>query len=173
MNLTFKGFLRQYCRELSGLDTDSLKKLCATAATDAPRLAEPLFLLAAEEGRLDYLMKAAKGTRLEAAYARHAQSLKQAGSVAALLESAETPERLRKVRRAFESRRDASKADRRIIELMRKATLDAMERRRLTAYRICKALDLNLGNVYAYLGKGDVSKVNRNTTCRIMEYATG
>ena len=68
---------------------------------------------------------------------------------------------------------EANKADRRIIELMRKATLDAMERRRLTAYRICKALDLNLGNVYAYLGKGDVSKVSRNTARRIMEYATG
>lgn len=60
-----------------------------------------------------------------------------------------------------------------IIELMRKATLDAMERRRLTAYRICKTLDLNLGNVYAYLGKGDISKVSRNTARRIMEYATG
>ncbi len=60
-----------------------------------------------------------------------------------------------------------------IIELMRKATLDAMERRRLTAYRVCKTLGLNLGNVYAYLGKGDVSKVSRNTARRIMEYATG
>ncbi|MCI8340259.1 MAG: MFS transporter [Eggerthellaceae bacterium] len=56
---------------------------------------------------------------------------------------------------------------------MRKATLDAMERRRLTAYRVCKTLGLNLGNVYAYLGKGDVSKVSRNTARRIMEYATG
>ena len=173
MNLTFKGFLRQYCRELSGLDTDSLKKLCAAAVTDAPRLAEPLFLLAAEEGRLDYLMKAAKGTSLEATYARNAQSLRQAGSMAALLESEEAPERLRKVRRAFEARREAGKADRRIIELMRKATLDAMKRRRLTAYRVCKTLGLNLGNVYAYLGKGDVSKVSRNTARRIMEYATG
>ncbi|WP_080800429.1 hypothetical protein [Arabiibacter massiliensis] len=44
MNLTFRGFLRLYCRELSGLQTDSIKKLCESAATDAPRLAEPLFL---------------------------------------------------------------------------------------------------------------------------------
>ncbi len=28
MNLTFKGFLRNYCRELTGLETDNLKNYC-------------------------------------------------------------------------------------------------------------------------------------------------
>lgn len=173
MNLTLKGFLRQYCRELTGLNTSSLKKLCAAAASAAPRAAEPLFLLAAEEGRLDCLLKAARGTRLQEPYELMTALLKEAGSAKRLLEMKDAPNRLRKVERAYKARRGATKVDRRIVGLMREKTLDAMQEQGLTAYRICKALDLNLGNIYAYLGKGDVTKVSRDTARRIMEYATG
>ncbi len=47
-----------------------------------------------------------------------------------------------------------------------------MRERELTAYRICKDLDLNLGNIYAYLNRGDVAKVSRNTARRILEHAS-
>lgn len=35
MRRTLKGFLEEYCRELSGLDTTSLRKLVATAEGNA------------------------------------------------------------------------------------------------------------------------------------------
>ena len=54
---------------------------------------------------------------------------------------------------------------------MREKTLDAIESGGLTVYRLCKDLDLNQGNVYAYLGKGDASKVSRATARRLMEHA--
>ena len=46
MNLTFEGFLKGYCRELSGQQSLSFRKLVEQATTDAPRVAEALFLLA-------------------------------------------------------------------------------------------------------------------------------
>ena len=173
MNLTFRGFLQQYCQELTGLQTTSLKKLCQAAATDAPRAAEPLFLLAVKEGRVPYLVRAAAGTPLESRYERWAGLLSASKSLDAMLDDPCTPLRLRKVRAAYESKRDAVLADRKISARMREKTLASMERRGLTAYRICSDLGLNLGNVYAYLGKGDVTKVSRNTARAIMEYADG
>lgn len=173
MNLTFKGFLGAYCRQLTGLETTSLKRLCAAAATDAPRAAEPLFLLAAEEGRLPCLLKASRGTRLEEPYARAAQLLAEAGSVEHLLACEEAPERLRRVREAYEAARSGTQADRRISLLMRDKALAAMAEKGLTAYRIAKDLGLNLGNTYAFLGKGDATKVSLATARRIMERACG
>lgn len=40
MNLAFKGFLRGYCKELTGLETDCLKKLLACITGDSPAAAE-------------------------------------------------------------------------------------------------------------------------------------
>ena len=51
MNLTFEGFLKGYCRELSGQQSLSFRKLVEWATTDAPRVAEPLFLLALAQGK--------------------------------------------------------------------------------------------------------------------------
>ena len=61
-------------------------------------------------------------------------------------------------------------ADRRINALMRKRTLGALEESGVTRYGLCRDLNLNKGNVYAYLA-GDDSKVSRETARRIMEYA--
>lgn len=171
MNLTFRGFLQQYCQELTGLQTTSLKRLCHAAATDAPRAVEPLFLLAVKEGRVPYLRKAAAGTPLEAKYEQWAALLAKHGSLDSMLDDSEAPQRLRKVYAAYKGKRDAIDADRRIIAQMRKKTLAAMKPQRLTTYRICQDLGLNLGNVYAYLGKGDVTKVSRDTARAIMERA--
>ena len=45
LNLTFEGFLKGYCRELSGQQSLSFRKLVEQATTVAPRVAEPLFCL--------------------------------------------------------------------------------------------------------------------------------
>ena len=54
---------------------------------------------------------------------------------------------------------------------MRKKTLDALHANNVSIYRLCKDLGLNLG--YAYLSKGDATKVSRDTARTIMEYAVG
>ena len=55
---------------------------------------------------------------------------------------------------------------------MRDKTNSALEESDLTVYRLCKDLRMNMGNVYAYLGKGDTSKVSRAAARAIMDYAT-
>lgn len=172
MRLTFKGFLLAYCQELSGLQTSSLKKLCTAAANESPRVAEPLFLYSLEIDRLDQLLQCSKGAWMEADYQQLADAaLSYHGEAQRFLQENEAPERYEQVLAAYLARTGAIDADRRVIALMRDKTNDALKAKGITIYRLCKDLGLNMGNVYAYLGKGDVAKVSRATARRIMEYA--
>lgn len=172
MKLTFKGFLNGYCRELSGLDTGSLKKLCQAVASKAPRTAEPLFLFALEQGKLEYLLTLSVGTWMDEDYKSLAAMAAPFGSDAArFLKETDAPPRYKKVLCAYEAKRDAIDTDRRIVALMREKILASLNQAGITRYQLCKDLGLNMGNVYAYLDKGDTTKVSRSTARRIMEHA--
>lgn len=171
MNLTFKGFLRNYCRELTDLNTDNLKKLLAAVNTTAPSAAEALFLFAMVQNKADYLVKASRGSWVYEQYERTLHDSKNFDSISDYLASDAAPERYKKVWNAYSAKKYAAKSDRRIIKLMREKTLNAMEAAGLTAYLICKELNLNIGNVYAYLHSGDVTKVSRATARKIMQFA--
>lgn len=172
MNLTLKGFLRGYCRELTGLQTDSLHKLLGAVLTSAPAAAEAVMAFAAAQGKGDYLASLAAGTYLEPGYRAFSQLCQESTSVEAALQSAEAPPRYRKVWDAFLARRDAIQADRRVIALMREKTLAALEDSGRTVYGLCAELGLNRGNIYAYLNGGDITKVSRATARRILEAAS-
>lgn len=62
MNLTFEGFLKGYCRELSGQQSLSFRKLIDQAKASEPRVAEPLFLLALAQGKAGYVIKLSQGS---------------------------------------------------------------------------------------------------------------
>lgn len=173
MNLTFRGFLKNYCRELSGLDTLSLKKLCSAAANETPRVAEPLFLLALAEGKLPYLLSLASGTWMKHSYQDAANLVSNLNPTDCETLERVLPRRYGNVLRAYRAVRERVVGDRRISGLMRKKTLDALQASNVSIYRLCKDLGLNLGNVYAYLSKGDVTKVSRDTARTIMEHAVG
>lgn len=171
MNRTFRGCLKAYCAELSGMRTTSLRRLCAAARERAPRVAEPLLLLAFEEGREDYLLKLAEGSRLGEEWEGAAESIRERGGVLPFLESGEAPKRYAAVLDAYRAPDDALAADRRINGLLRTRTLAALDAAGMTRYRLCKDLGLNAGNLYAYLA-GDDAKVSRATARRIMEHAS-
>lgn len=170
MNITYKGFLRLYCRELTGLSTDSLRKLCSAANDYAPHAAEAVFLFALEQGKVEHLLAVSRGTWMEQLYGEAAARASLLGGAEAFLQDEGTPERFRKVRSAYEANRTKINSDRRVIGLMREKTLSAIEGGGLTVYGICKDLNLNQGNVYAYL-KGDLTKVSRVTARRLMAHA--
>ena len=171
MNLTLKGFLRGYCRELTGLQTDNLRKLLGAVLDNAPSAAEALMAFAAAQGKGGYLAQLAAGSQLEGEYRSFAQLCLTLGTAEAALQSEEAPPRFHKVWSAFLARRDAIQADRRIIALMREKTLAALASSGRTVYSLCGELGLNRGNVYAYLNAGDVTKVSRATAHRILEAA--
>lgn len=166
---TFEGFLKRYCVELSGENTISLSKLCRLAASEIPRLAEPLFLLALARKKGDYLVGLSCNTRLENDYRIWNRKAQGFDSALEFAESEHAPARIRSVAQAFHAQDDALNADRRIVALMRDKTLAALSSSAVTRYRLCKDLGLNKGNVYAYLA-GDTTKVSRSTARRIMEY---
>lgn len=168
---TFKGFLKEYCRELSGLETASLRRLMVKADSDAPRVAEPLFCLACEEGKLDYLLKNARGTWMESQWEELAPgAMKYKDTRTWLEECKEVPDRYAQVLSAYESQWDLLNADRRMNALMRERTLRALSRTGMTRYQLSKRLGINKGNLYAYLN-GDDSKVGKQTARKIMEFA--
>ena len=68
MNLTFKGFLRGYCRELPGLQTDSLRRFFASVLGGAPAAAEVVMCFAAAQGKVEYLADRSCGTTWEDSY---------------------------------------------------------------------------------------------------------
>ncbi len=171
MRRTLKGFLKEYCRELSGLDTASLRRL-VVAAEDNARLVEPLFALAAVQGKAGYLARISEGRWFHDDYERLAKELGEHGSLEALLSSDDAPARYASVLGAFRAQGDALAADRRINGLMRPRIVDALAEKGLTRYRLCKDLGLNPGNVYAYLA-GDDAKVSKETARRMLSYAEG
>lgn len=170
MNMTFKGFLRAYCRELTGLSTDSLRKLLQVVLGDAPAAAEVVMAFAAAQGKEGYLAELARGTRLEDEYARAAREIEGAGGIEPYVQSKGASERYRKVWHAYRTKREAVVNDRRVVALMGEKLRALMEEKNVTAYRLCKELGLNKGNVYAFLHKGDASKVSRRTARRILNY---
>ena len=171
MNLTFKGFLRGYCRELTGCETDNLRKLLSAVLSDSSATAEALMCFAVMQDKGEYLARLASGSPLEADYQAAARAAQGADSLQTFLCGDEAPDRYKKVWLAYRSKKDAVQADRRVIALMREKTLEAMSRTQRTAYSLCSELDLNRGNVYAYLNGGDVTKVSRTTARRLMEAA--
>lgn len=170
MNLTFRGFLRAYCRELTGLPTDNLRKLLQAVLDDAPAAFEVVMAFAATQGKQNYLAELARGTRLEAEYARVAREIERAGGIEPYVQFETSPERYRKVWHAYRAKREAVANDRRVVALMGEKLRVLMEEKSLTTYRLCKDLGLNKGNIYAFLHKGDASKVSRRTARRILNY---
>lgn len=171
MNLTFRGFLNGYCRELTGLETSSLRKLLAAVLEDAPSAAEAVMVYAAAQGKAEYLCKLAEGTRVEESYKSFVKKLEASDNLQDCLFANSTEQRFKKVWLAYLSKKEAIKADRRVIALMREKTLEALRGANVTVYALCNQLGLNRGNVYAYLNGGDASKVSRQTARRIMEAA--
>lgn len=171
MKRTLEGFLKAYCAELTGLETTSLRRLVAAAGSEAPRVTEPLFLLALEERELDYLLRIAEGTRMESEWeplARTARAFD--GDTQSWIESGEAPERYRRVLSAFEAQGDLLRAKRRMNAIMRERTLAALAQSGMTRYRLAGEAGANRGNLYAWLA-GDDSKVGEETARRVMEVA--
>ena len=170
MNLTFKGFLRSYCRELTGLQTDNLRKLCDCVNKSCPAAAEAVVVFAASQDKIAYLAGYAKGTWVGESCDVFAVKSGGCSSIELFLQSDEAPQRFKKVWLAYQAKKHASDADRRVIALMREKTLAVLSESGATIYSVCQDLRLNKGNVYAYLNKGDATKVSRSTARMILRH---
>lgn len=166
MSRSFQGFLVDYCRELSGLETTSLRRFL-DAVGDQPRLAEPLLLLAIASGREGYLMRHVGAAFLEALFRGFLAGLSESGfGLEGYLERLPDGDRFKKVylvwcpestqleRDRFTLKRVAAEMDRLIAE------------KGLSRAEVCRKAKVDKGNLYAFL-KGDVARMGRATAMRV------
>ena len=169
--LTFKGFLTQYVKQLSEQKTNSLYKLATEATSSNPRLREPLFLYAVYSQKQDLLLQAVKEPALHAEYHRLV-SLYTPDTMTKLFEQASptVPAEYHKVWRSYQSRKNRGQADDHTKELMRQKVKRLQERHGVTNYRIYTDLELNPGNLNAWLKYGDSDKVSLETARKTLRY---
>ena len=166
--LTFNGFLTKYVRALSAYDTNSVARLAQEAATTNARLREPLFLYAVWSGKQDVLQNHARKQGLDAYYGallacdRH--------EVESSLESGELPAEYQKVWNSYLRRRDRYRTDNDTKELMRQKVLKLQAEKKITSYRIYTDLNLNPGNLNAWLKHGNSEKVSLETARNVLQY---
>ena len=169
--LTFRGFLTQYVRQLSEQETNSLYKLAAEAGSSNPRLREPLLLYAVYSQKQDVLLLATKDAVLHEQYSRLVLRYTM-DDLTELLEQTSPllTSEYHKVWRSYQSRKNRGQADNHTKELMRKKVKRLQEKNGVTNYRIYTDLKLNPGNLNAWLKHGDSEKVSLETARMTLRY---
>ena len=167
--LTFKGFLSQYVKELSYTGTVDLNTLTSEALNGNYRLRAPLLLYAVMNEKSNLLKS-------------HLNSAGYQGELLALLDSLDRPdieERLeegafpteyQKVWNSFKVRHDRSKSEDDLKAAMRNKIIQLQEAKKCSNYRLYKDLSLNPGNINCWLKNGDGSKVSYQTAQRVIAY---
>lgn len=171
--LTFKGFLTQYVRSLSALETNSLYKLASEAGTDNPRLKEPLLLFAVCSEKQEVLLHAAKNAPFYPEYQRLSQYSAEKFTELLASGSQELPAEYHKVWRTYQNRKNRVQADGHTKELMRQKIKRLQEKSGVTNYRIYTDLKLNPGNLNAWLKHGNCGKVSLDTARKTLKYVEG
>lgn len=171
--LTFRGFLARYVRQLSGGDTLSIFKLAQEAEGANPRLREPLLLYAVYSGKEEILLRAVKGAELKAKYAQLLSG--GTSSMTARLECRDPAlsEEYHKVWRSYQTAKNRTQSDGHTKELMRRKVKRLQERTGVTNYRIYKDLNLNPGNVNAWLKHGAGDKISLENARNVVRYVEG
>ena len=172
--LTFRGFLTRYVKELSKAKTNSLYRLAEEASHDNARLREPLFLFALYSGKQTVLLQATKDQNLFTEYQKMV-SLYTADQMTQLFEdnASVLPNEYHKVWRSFQTQKNRRQTDDHTKELLRLKIMRLQEQCGVSNYRIYTDLNLNPGNVNAWLKYGVADKVSLDTARRILRYVEG
>lgn len=173
MNLTFKGFLKMYLAELSGMQTTNIRRLVNAANTDTPRVAEPLFVYSVVSDKLDYLLTVSEKTWMHKDYLNLSSIYnKQFVDVIDFLKSDLAPKRYAAVLDAFNAKDDILNSNRRILEKLRPKVESSLKRSGISKYKACKDLGINPGNFYAYMN-GDNSKISEEIAYAVIDLGDG
>lgn len=167
--LTFSGFLTEYVRSLSKAGTASVFALMKEASEDNPRLREPLLLYAVTADKTDIFLRAAKRFGLEDFYAP-ALSVIDNASTEDILSEGLLPERYQKVWRSYLAKRNSRDTDDMTKELMRNKILRLQKEHRVTNYRLYTDLNMNPGNVNAWLKHGNGNKISLDNARTVLNY---
>ena len=166
--LSFSGFLKQYLPTLSDLNTFSVRKLMQASQTN-PRLREPLFLYALETGKTDLMEQYAAPNSCFTTWCQSYSKNQMQNALAQ--EDPSVPENFHKVWRSYQSVKNRVQRDNHTKSLMRSKILRLQKEKHLTTYRMYSALQMNPGNMNAWLKHGDDGKVSLESARKVLHFA--
>lgn len=158
--LTFQTYLKRYIKIASGLSTLSVHRLSGRLSSNY-RLTSCLILYCALSGRQELLNRYTSSR-----YAETLSALTESNFLSPAFDRYE----FKKIYQGYEDARQTHQTDLLIKAKARENLLLLMKQKGITVYRICKDLSLNMGNVNAYLSKGDCTKVSLALVHRIHAY---
>lgn len=169
--ITFKGWLKMELFRMSGAESLDLRILATRAQKSRPRLAAPLLLYAMETNVTERLLKSIYKKDLLREYKEvillcHDKPIAELS----LEEEEKLPWTYRKLLASWRTakNRNESLTDSKRLRLERTRMLQ--KETGISNAQIYQTLDLNPGNVNAYLKHGDTSKVSLETATRIMKF---
>ena len=80
------------------------------------------------------------------------------------------PKYIDEINQNYLNKKNAKENEDKLKSLMQKRIVEVQAEKGITNYRIYKALNLNPGNVNAFLKKGDTGKVSLNTARKMLVY---
>ena len=160
--LTFKGYLQQQLCELSSCNSKSLYKFARLAERNA-RLKSVLCLYLVNFVPDNLKKQLCKRFSYVAIECERLSGVPLEQLCGSLSEYATIYEN-------YLNRKNTKANEDRIKALMQKRIVELQKEKGITNYRIYKSLDLNPGNVNAFLKNGDVSKIGLNTARKILVF---
>ena len=163
--LTFKGFLKEYVRDLSHQNTNSIYKLVHETVEQNPRLYEPLFLYASFSNKKDEFFNAAKRTENF-----NFERLPDVKISEGFNQFDALPQEYAKVYNTFLYRKNKVKNDAHTKQLMHTRIKQLQKERGISNYKIYTQLSLNPGNFNAFMKHGDANKISLELLKSVIEY---
>lgn len=161
--LSFKGYLQQQLCELSNYDSKSLYKFAGLAESNA-RLKNTLCLY------LNFYVSEKLKKQLCKKYLYLKEECDRLNGVA--VEDIDLSE-YKTIYENYLNYKNRKQNEDKIKLLIQKRIVELQEEKGITNYRIYKALNLNPGNVNAFLKNGDTGKVGLDTVRRMLAYVNG
>ena len=158
--LSFKGFLQQQLCELSGLNSKSLYKFAKLSENNA-RLRNVLCMF------LNYYVDEKLKNQLCKQFSLLKEACDRLNGIA--VEDLSLSE-YRTIYKNYLNYKNRKTNDDRIKTMMQKRIVEVQEEKGITNYNIYKTLNLNPGNVNAFLKNGDTGKVGLDTVRRILAF---
>ena len=167
--LTFKGFLAKYVKELSLANTVDLTVLAKEAVSVNYRLRAPLLLYAVMHRKTATLRTQLTANACPEEVLDMLSTL-EVSPVEAMLDAGSLPEEYCKVWNSFKAKHDKPKHDEELKAAMRMKILQLQKTKNCSTYKLYKELKLNPGNINSWLKNGDGTKVSYRTAERIISY---
>lgn len=164
--LTFRGFLREYIKELSFCHSTNLTKLVRELPHNQ-RLKEPLILYSIYFDKHSILKEISNNHEL-IEFTNKYQKEELTNYLSQLSEDIEVE--FIKVWKSYLSKRNKPQNINHTKELILNKVNENKKLRNISNYRIYKDLNLNHGNINSWLKNGECDKVSLETARKVLKY---